>query len=429
MVIGIAIAVVFLLLAASAMVSGSEVAFFSIDSQDKDLLKEENTPVARRILSLTAVTEYKYLLATILVLNNVFNVAIVIVSYFIFSNLFDFSEHPVLGFTVNVIGVTSFLLLFGEVMPKVYANQNNLTMARRMAGPLQSCNIILKKIGISTVLANATDFIEKRIGKLQTKGVDVEEINNAIDLTIGQKSKEQMKILKGIVQFGNITVTEVMRPRIDVYSLAKDTPFDKVLRSVYASGYSRIPVFEDDLDNILGVLYVKDLLSYLDQSPNFDWMMLLRDPFFVPDSKKIDDLLREMKENRTHLAIVVDEYGGTEGIVTLEDILEEVIGEIKDEFDTQDEIEFKKIDDQNYVFEGKTLLNDICKVMNLNINTFDEVKEDADSLAGLVLELAGKIPEKGDQLEYSNFLFIVESLDKNRIQKVKVTVLELKNEP
>lgn len=238
-----------------------------------------------------------------------------------------------------------------------------------------------------------------------------------------------MKILKGIVQFGNITVTEVMRPRIDVYSLAKDTPFDKVLRSVYASGYSRIPVFEDDLDNILGVLYVKDLLSYLDQSPNFDWMMLLRDPFFVPDSKKIDDLLREMKENRTHLAIVVDEYGGTEGIVTLEDILEEVIGEIKDEFDTQDEIEFKKIDDQNYVFEGKTLLNDICKVMNLNINTFDEVKEDADSLAGLVLELAGKIPEKGDQLEYSNFLFIVESLDKNRIQKVKVTVLELKNEP
>ena len=196
MAIGIAIGVVIVLLAASAMISGSEVAFFSIDSQDKNLLKEENSPAARRILALTDVTEYKYLLATILVLNNVFNVAIVIVSYFIFSSLFDFSDHPALGFVVNVIGVTSFLLLFGEVMPKVYANQNNLVMARRMAGPLHSCNVVLKKTGISKVLANATDFIENRIGKLKSRGVDVEEINNAIDLTVGPKSKEQMKILK-----------------------------------------------------------------------------------------------------------------------------------------------------------------------------------------------------------------------------------------
>ncbi len=426
--IGFAIGAVLLLLCASALVSGSEVAFFSLDSQDKEELANDGSPKSRKILKLISAEQYKFLLATILILNNVFNVAIVIVSYYIFSNLFDFSNHPALGFIVNVVGVTSFLLLFGEIMPKVYANLNDLKMARFMSGPLDVCNGFLKRARLSIWLAKASDLLEKRIQKYQTNSIDIEEINSAIDLTVGQKSTEQINILKGIVQFGNISVTDVMQPRIDIFALPIDTTFDKVLTLVNESGYSRIPVFEEDLDNLKGVLYVKDLLAYLNMPIDFKWQELLRSAFFVPESKKIDDLLRQMKGNRTHLAIVVDEYGGTEGLVTLEDILEEVIGEIKDEFDAGDEIEFRKIDDQNFVFEGKTLLNDICKVMNLNINTFDEVKGEADSLAGLVLEITGKIPESGDKLEYANFMFSVESLDKNRIQKVKVTVLELENE-
>jgi len=414
------VAIVFFIVG-SALVSGSEVAFFSLTSNDVKDLQAEESPAGKRILQLLA--QPRYLLATILILNNLFNVSIVIVSYFVISQFFDFSLHPVAGFLVNVIGVTLLLVLFGEVMPKVYATQNNRRLASIMALPLMLTLRLFRPL--SALLVTSTRFIERKFARYNQNGLSLEELDHAIDITVDPKtSKDEIRILKGIVRFGNITVTQIMCSRVDMVAVDADFPFDDLMETVRDSGFSRIPVYRENLDNIEGVLYVKDLLSHLNKPAGFDWQTLKRPPFFVPETKKIDDLLAEMKENRIHLAIVVDEYGGTSGLVTLEDILEEIIGEIQDEFDEGEEISYQKIDPNNYIFEGKSLIHDVCKVMGLDTDIFDEVKGDADSLAGLVLEIAKKIPGKNDKVRYQHFLFTVQEVEKHRLDKVKVTILK-----
>lgn len=423
--LSIAIFCLVLLLLVSSLLSGSEVAFFSLSSSQLKKLDSINLSSAQRIRKL--LNTPRYLLATILIANNCFNVAIVIISYYVVSYFIDFAVFPVLGFGINVIGVTVLLVLFGEALPKIYANQKNIALANFMAIPLNLMSKILKPI--SFLLVSSTRLIEKRLQKRSDeKNLSIDEINKAIDLTTNKETTNQeIRILKGVAKFGDITVKQIMKARVDITAIDAEADYNELLTLIKGSEYSRIPVYEENLDNILGVLYVKDLLKYIDSPPNFNWQSLVRQPFFVPDTKKIDDLLEEMQDIHTHIAIVVDEYGGTLGIITLEDILEEVIGEIRDEFDEPEQITYQRIDSNNYIFDGKILLNDITKVLGITSDRFDDVKGDSDSLAGLLLELSGKIPAKNEQIRYENFLFTVLSISKNRIDKVKISLLENEN--
>ncbi len=412
------ITIIFLLIC-SAMISGAEVAYFSLTPAHLKEIKSKEIPVNKVILA--HLKAPKRLLATILISNNFVNVAVVILSTFFSGHLFDFSSFPVLGFVIEVVVITLLLLLFGEIMPKIYANQKQIVFARLMARPLKILSSIFYPV--SSLLMASTKVIDKR---LVTKGqsISMTELTDAIDLTVEKgKPTEETKILKGIVRFSDIAVSEIMRSRMDVVSVDIDMPFNRVIQVVVESGYSRIPAFEESFDNVRGVLYVKDLLPYLNSGEHFNWTTLLRPSFFVPENKKINDLLQEFQEKKIHLAIVVDEYGGTSGIVTMEDIIEEIIGEITDEFDTpEDGIGYKKLDDHNYIFEGKTSINDFCKVTGFDDDVFDEIKGDADSLAGVILELLGEIPEKGKDISYRNFSFKIISVDKRRIKQIKVTL-------
>ena len=404
------------LLFCSAMISGSEVAYFSLDASKWK--EEEDKTSVMQIKKL--LQKPNHLLATILISNNFINVAIIILSTYMTESLLDYARHPIFSFVIQVVIVTFALLLLGEVIPKVYANQKTLTFAKRMSGPLSLLSAIFKPV--SQLLVSSTSIIEKRFN---TKGyqISVDDLSSALDLTGENDTKEEeKKILRSIVEFGNIQVKEIMKSRVEVSALEQNTPFEAVKKLVISSGYSRIPVYRENFDTIIGVLYIKDLLPFLNQT-DFEWSNLIRTPFFVPEGKMIDDLMREFQEKKIHLAIVVDEYGGTSGIVTLEDIIEEIVGDINDEFD-DDGIQFSKLDSSNYIFEGKTSLNDVLKTIDGEIDFFDSIKGESDTLAGLILEIKGNIPENGEILNYKQYSFTVESVDKTRVKRIKVTINE-----
>lgn len=416
--IGISVLVLVVLLMASAAISGSEAAFFSLNRAKLLLLEEDRgEAVADRVKRL--VEEPSYLLSTILIANNFINVAIVVVSWFLFSGLMSEAE-PWLVFLVNVVGITFLLVLFGEVIPKVYAQRHTNEMAARMARPLLFLRQVFKPLSI--VLVRSTGLIERRLQRMAPENVSLEEFESAIDIAVDENTTEQeVKILKGILNFGTISVKQIMTSHVDMTAVGRDVDFQTLTNLVRDSGYSRIPVYDRDKDNIVGIFYAKDLLAWLDQDSGFDWRGKLREPYFVPETKKIDDLLREFQEKHMHLAIVVDEYGGTSGLVTLEDIMEEVIGEIEDEFD-EVEVDHRRIDEFNYVFAGKVQLGDACKVLDIRPEVFDPVRGDADTLAGLLLEMAGRIPEAQQVLHFGGFKFKVLSVGRSRIDKVQVTL-------
>lgn len=404
----------FFLLFCSAMISGSEVAFFSLDASKWE--DEKDTTSVTQIKKM--LHKPNHLLATILISNNFINVAIIILSTYMTNSLLDYNQCPILGFIIQVVVVTFALLLLGEVIPKVYANQKTLTFAKRMSGPLTVLITLFKPL--SQLLVSSTSIIEKRFN---AKGyqISVDDLSSALDLAGENDTKEEEKrILRSIVEFGNIQVKEIMKCRVDVTALDQNTPFEDVKKVVISSGYSRIPVYKENFDTVIGVLYIKDLLPFLNHE-GFNWSNLIRTPFFVPEGKMIDDLMREFQEKKIHLAIVVDEYGGTSGIVTLEDIIEEIVGDINDEFD-DDGIQFSKLDNSNYIFEGKTSLNDVLKTIDGEIDFFDDIKGESDTLAGLILEMKGNIPENGDKLNYEHYLFTVESVDKTRVKRIKITI-------
>ncbi|NVO03114.1 MAG: gliding motility-associated protein GldE [Bacteroidetes bacterium] len=407
------------LLICSALISGSEIAFFSLDPQQLKQLRNLKSKKNQIILSL--IEKPKKLLATVLIANNFVNVAIVIISTFVTTELVDFSNHLVLGFVFQVIIVTGLILLIGEIMPKVYATRNAIKFASFMALPL----VFLIKLfyPLSYILVHSSSLIDKRIAK-RGHNISMNELSHALEITeISSNDESDQKILKSIVNFGDIDVKEIMKSRLDITTIDIETKFDELLKIILDSGYSRIPVFQEQLDKIVGVLYIKDLLKYLDKDSDFKWQSLIRTPFFVPESKKINDLFKEFQEKKIHLAIVVDEYGGTSGLVTLEDILEEILGEINDEFDSED-IPYSKINENTYVFEGKTSLNDFCKITGVDFDFFDEVKGEFDSIAGLILELVGKIPQKCEIVSFKNFNFEIEAVDKKRINRIKITINE-----
>lgn len=411
----------FFLLMCSALFSGSEIAFFSLKPMHLSELKEKKIRSEKIILKL--LEKPNRLLATILIALNFMNIAIVIVSTYITIGLFDFGDHMVLAFVIQVILVTLLILLIGEITPKIYATQYAIPFAALMARPMFFCVKLFYPI--SSLLISSTSIIDKRIKRKHN--ISITDLSAALDITTGKETpEEEKKILRGIVKFGNIDVGEVMRSRIDVTAVEVKTDFHHLLNVILDSGYSRIPVYRDNFDSVVGILHIKDLLPHLDKGADFEWSSLIRPAFFVPESKKINDLLQEFREKKNHMAVVVDEYGGTSGILTMEDIIEEIVGEINDEFDT-DEIIFSKLDEKNYVFEGKTLLNDLCKVLKIDPDTFDDMKGDSNTLAGLILEIEGKIPEKNDKIRYKNFIFTVEAADKKSIKRIKITLDEKKN--
>ena len=412
-----------ILLVSSALISGSEVAFFSIDAKNREFLSNEKDAKSARVLDL--LLRPKRLLATILIANNFINIAIVILSTFIINNLFTFEEsEKLLNFLITVVIATLLILMLGEVIPKVYAANNSVKLAKIMGAPL----VFIEKLclPLSTVLVRSTSFIDKRIKKSATE-ISVHDLDHALEITdIEGVTDEDKKILEGIVKFGETDVKQIMKSRVDVVAFDQSTNFDELLPQIIEKGYSRIPIFDESFDNITGVLYVKDLLPKLGQD-NFDWATLLRQPFFVPESKKIDDLLRQFQDSKVHMAIVVDEYGGTSGIVTLEDVIEEILGEISDEFD-DDDLVYSKIDENNYVFEGKISLVDMYKIMDIEGDLFEDEKGEADTLAGFLIEKSGKIMKKNERMKFGEYSFEVEAADKRRIKQVKVTrKIELEN--
>ena len=415
-----------LLIFGSALISGSEIAYFSLSPQQIAELKETDNRTSKRILYLLKKPEY--LLATILIANNFFNISIIIISYFLTSNLFDFKNAPIgLEFAINTVVVSFLLVLFGEVMPKVYASVNNLRLAVIASLPIRIMYSLFYPA--SRFLAYTTNAIEKRIDANKKNAINQNEIDKAIDMVAQfshtDTTPQDAYMLKGIVAFRNIAVKQIMHNRLDVFATDINTPFDVLLPQLIEEGFSRVPVYEDDIDNIKGILYVKDLLQYVDQPPTFQWQKLVREAFFVPETKKVQDLLKEIQQKRTHLAIVVDEYGGTAGLITLEDIIEEIVGDIKDEYDNdEDDIDFQQLNDFSYIFNGKTNLLDVCKVMKIDNQTFKEVQNDVESLGGLLLELEGKFLNKNEQVIFEKFRFTVIKKKANRLEKIKIEILE-----
>lgn len=413
------IAVMIVLLFLSALVSGSEVAFFSLTHNQIDDIRKLKKSHGSKILSM--LENPKRLLASILIANNVINIAIILISTYVFSALFDFSDSPVLGFIIQVIVVTFMILLLAEILPKIIASQNPLRFASLMAAPVMSLYRFVKPLSI--LLVKSTNMIDKRMAR-KRPNISMDDLSHALDITADSSTTEEDKsILKGIVSFGNIYAREIMRPRVDVVAMEVETPFKELIESVLEAGYSRIPVYRESFDNVVGILYIKDLLPYLNKGVDFEWQALLRKCFFVPESKKISDLLKEFQEKKIHMAVVVDEYGGTSGIVTLEDILEEIVGEINDEFDIEEAI-YSRLDASTYVFEGKTLLKDFSKITGADYSLFAEVKGESDTLAGLILEIRQELPAKGEKLKFKNLEFEIEGVDNRRIKRVRVKVKE-----
>jgi len=411
-----------LLLISSALISGAEVALFGLTQTDLNAIEEESTSRGKLIIKL--LERPKKLLATILISNNAINIGIVLLFssigntlfYEIDQVLFDFVS---VRFVLEVLVATFLILMFGEILPKIYANRNRIQFSGFMALPLKVFDFLLTPL--STPMRSATIFLQEKLGR-QKSNLSVDHLSQALELTSeGDTTKEEQKILEGIVSFGNTDTKQVMRPRIDIFALNEEMKFPEVLEEIKKNGYSRIPVFAENMDAILGVLYVKDLLPYIDRK-TFNWMSLIREPYFVPENKKLDDLLLEFQEQKKHLAVVVDEYGGTSGIVTLEDIIEEIVGDISDEFDDEDLV-FSKLDDYTYVFEGKTTLKDFYRVVKIeNEEEFELRKGESETIAGFVLEISGSFPRRGEKVLFNDYEFVVESMDKKRLKQIKVTL-------
>jgi len=403
------------LLCVSAMMSGSEVALFSLNPSQKNLLEEKNTGRSRQVLRLLSHPER--LLATILITNNFVNIAIVILFTYIFSTVIHITEAPWLEFLIQVVIVTFIILLFGEILPKLYANLFPVRVSLLMAYPMQFCTKIFYPV--SSFLIISTSFVRKKLTK-KRQNLSMEQLSDALDLAADDITEEKT-ILEGIIKFGNIEVRGIMKSRLDVMAIDIHTMFSNLIQLVIDSGYSRIPVFSGSFDNIKGILYIKDLLPHLNKGDNFSWQSLIRPPYYVPENKKIDDLLHEFQTKKIHMAIVVDEYGGTSGIITLEDILEEIVGEISDEADEDDKIH-QQIDNKTFIFDGKISLNDFYKITSIPDDLLDPVKGDADTLAGLILEIKGEFPKAGDKIHYNNLHFSIESVDKRRILQIRVEI-------
>ena len=416
----ILIIIILVLLLLTAITAGAETAYFSLTAKDINYLKTKEEPSAKQVMSL--LDQPKMLLATILVANNFINIAIVISTNLLVSQMLPEQTNIMVSFLVQVVAVTFLLVLFGEVLPKVYATQNNMRMALFAAPVLKIMSKIFKPV--SRVLVSSTKYIEERLGTKTGNNISNEDFEHAIELTVGHSAtREEVNIFKGIVKFGNITARQIMRTRLDVSGIAYDKTFTEVQKIAVEVGYSRMPVYKESLDTIAGMIHTKDFLPHTD-NPELDWHTLIRPAYFVHEGKLIEDLLKEFQQKRIHLAIVVDEFGGTSGIVTLEDIMEEIIGDIKDEFDEED-LHFKKIDDQNYIFEGKTLINDVCRMINLPSDTFEDVRGESDSVAGLILEISGKFPALNEIVSYNQYDFTVLNIDKMRIQRIKLTINEI----
>jgi putative hemolysin len=407
---------IFVLLFCSAIVSGAEVALFSLSQKDIDDTLLEH-PSKGKIIS-ELLEKPKKLLATLLVANNFMNIGVVILFSFAGKDLFSAITLPVLKFIFEVIVVTFLILLFGEVLPKVYASRNNIKFSKMVAYPIAGLGIVLSPI--SSPMRKITIYFHNKLGKQKTN-FSVNQLSQALELTDTEEtSTEEQKILEGIVTFGNTDTKQVMSPRIDIFALEIEETFEEIYTKIIEKGFSRIPVYRDNIDQIEGVLFVKDLLPHIDKT-EFDWKSLMREPFFVPENKKIDNLLKDFQTKKSHLAIVVDEYGGTSGLVSLEDIIEEIVGDISDEFDGEN-LNFSKIDDKNYLFEGKINLKDFYRIIAVDEELFEIKKGEAETLAGFLLEIVGNFPKKDQKIAYKNCIFTVEAVDKKRIKQIKVTV-------
>lgn len=415
--IALGFALLVVLLIGSALISGAEVAMFSLtrtDLEDEDLAAKNQIKIITKLLE-----RPKKLLATILVANNFINIGIVILFAFLSEFMFAGISSAIVKFILDVVVVTFLILLFGEILPKIYASRNNLKFATFMAYPLRILDVVFSPLSLP--MRSITIGIHNKLGK-QKSNLSIDQLSQALELTSeDDTTKEEQKILQGIVSFGNTDTKQVMQPRIDVFALNIELPYKDIVDDIVNNGYSRIPVYQDNMDNIKGILYVKDLLPHINET-DFNWTSLLRDPFFVPENKKLDDLMSEFQEKKVHLAVVVDEYGGTSGVVSLEDIIEEIVGDISDEFDDEDLI-FSKLDNNNYVFEGKTALKDFYKIVKLEDESiFEDNKGEAETLAGFILENSGGFPKRNSKIKFENYVFTIESLDKKRIKRVKVTL-------
>ena len=410
---------VIVLLICSALISGTEVSFFSL--QLKSLEEEEQSSSDLSLLRVISLLKRpKRLLATILVANNFINIAIVIVFTSISDSFLGAIDNPVFALFIEVGIITSLILIFGEILPKVYANRNALIFSKRMA-PFISILDRYILFWITYPMSQTTSFLEKSLGD-QKNQFSVDKLSQALELTADNETTlDEQRILEGIVNFGNTDTREVMCPRMDMFAISFESTLNEIIPSIIEEGYSRIPVFYNKMDNIKGILYTKDLLPNL-ENPNFIWQDILKSPIYVPENKKLDDLLKEFQQKKIHLAIVVDEYGGTSGLITLEDIMEEIVGDISDEFDEED-LNYTKLDEITFIFEAKISLKDFFKVINLQeIEIFESIKGDSETLAGLLLEIAKKFPKKGQKIRFKNYVFIVEDLDQMRIKQVKVEI-------
>ncbi|HMN32020.1 MAG TPA: gliding motility-associated protein GldE [Chitinophagaceae bacterium] len=418
--------IILILITFSALASGSEVALFSLSAKDINYIKQKNDYNHQTVLKL--LENPKRLLATILITNNFVNIGTIITTNILYNSLFDFQNWlpeqfvalaGLIDIILQVVVVTFFLVLFGEVLPKVYATQHNMRLALFVAPYILFLDKIVSPL--SNFLVNSTSFIESRFSKRAKNDISSEEIEHAIELTVKHTAtQEEVNIYKGILKFSDITAKQIMKTRMDVSGLSFEWGFSQVKAHVAECGFSRYPVYEDSFDEIKGIIHAKDLLEFINEE-TLDWHNLIRPAFFVHEAKPIEDLLKEFQQKRSHMAIVVDEFGGTSGIVTLEDIMEEIVGDIRDEFD-EDSHFYKKIDDANYIFEGKLLINDMCKITSTPLEFFEEVRGENNSVAGLVLEIAGKFPKQNEVISFKNYDFTVLQLDNKRIQKLKLYI-------
>jgi gliding motility-associated protein GldE len=409
------IGIIFLLFC-SAMVSASEIALFSLTQKDLKGLNAVDSSKANLISNL--LSRPKKLLATILVANNFSHIGVVIIFSFVGNTIFEAIASPLLKFVVEVILITFLILLFGEVLPKVYASRNNVKFAKFIANPLAILDKLLSPISIP--MRAVTVFLHEKLAKQKSK-ISVDQLSQALELTSSDDTtSDEHKILEGIVSFGNTYTKQVMSPRIDIFALEIEETFAEIYTKIIDKGYSRIPIYRESIDHIEGLLFVKDLIPHIHKK-EFDWNKLMREPFFVPENKKLDDLLKDFQSKKSHLAIVVDEYGGTSGLVSLEDVIEEIVGDISDEFDDEN-LNYSQIDDKNFLFEGKINLKDFYRIIDVDEEAFENRKGEAETLAGFILEILGNFPKKGQKIHFSNVYFTIESVDKKRIKQIKVTL-------
>lgn len=405
-----------LLLVISGLISASEVAFFSLTPADINQIEESDN--AKDKLIAQSLQQPENLLATILIGNNFVNVAIILLLTLFTNSLLNFENTQLLGFIFQIVVITFLLLLFGEIVPKIYASRNGQKISRFTVSFLHFLGVLFKPM--VKLLVNSTSFVNNKLAKHNRTNISMDELSQALELTTNNKDEDK-EILEGIIKFGNIQVVDIMTSRVDMVDVDIKTNFKQLIKLIIDCGYSRIPVYSGTRDNIKGVLYSKDLLPHLDKPDNFRWQSLMRQPYYVPETKKIDDLLNEFQKNRVHLAIVVDEYGGTSGLVTLEDIVEEIVGDISDEYD-EDEKMFTKIDNHTFVFEAKIQLNDFFKIEEIEAEDFSKISEEVETLAGLVLEIKGEIPTKNERIVYDKYIFEIMAVDNRRIKKIKLHI-------